>query len=363
MKLCSELSPFPMGGAGLGQLAFDGDDYYACLFCQERVLQLDRDFHAKAYLTTVRSYDSLCFDSVACCFWATIAGSGSRLFQLDTQFREVGCLCLEGKYEGRISAISVHACHNSIFLAFPSAVVEFDKEGRELGKLPPLRGIVTAMMVLCPGCLVVTRQGKRQVLHIFFDHGCKLKEYPLPHDYSVKSLVYNPCCQQVPRIDCLVSELSCYLKVSHCPVTCYELGFTPCICNHKLCNACFCGEPCHGEQDCDSVTDVLESIAMLQASLSCILHAQGSELQKVVAESQSVADILEANCEINKTITKVTCLEQVLYCKLETLEQICPENPHKLPCGRPCKPCGKFSNQCIPTLPYGGRFSDCHDPF
>ncbi len=66
----------------------------------------------------------------------------------------------------------------------------------------------------------------------------------------------------------------------------------------------------------------MESIALVEAALSHILNAQGEELQKVVACSESVEEMLEVNAQINKTITKVTHLEQVLYHKLEELSEL-----------------------------------------
>ncbi len=329
MKICTERTPIALGVSGLGQLAFDGCFYYFTLFCQEKILKTTTDFRLVGEFPTARSYDCLCYDSKAGCFWASIPQSATRLFQLDCQFQEIGCLCLHHNLRGKLTALAYHPCHHSLFLAFPCGLLEYNQAEETLTTLPPVPGLITACCVICPGYLLVTRQGKQQTLHSFFDTGEKIREYTLPHLCSLQSFLYNPCQGEVPHIDSIFTQQGCYPSYSKFPVTPHNLGFNPCICNHRICQHCCC-DPCCAPEE--SLSEVLESIALLETALSCILNAQGESLQKMVAESDSLEEMLEANQQVSQTITKVTRLEQVLYCKLEALEQIqpCPPKPCRL---------------------------------
>ena len=51
--------------------------------------------------------------------------------------------------------------------------------------------------------------------------------------------------------------------------------------------------------------------------LAHILNAEGEKLQKAVEIADNICELLEINQSVNKTITKITFLEQVLYAKLE----------------------------------------------
>ena len=68
---------------------------------------------------------------------------------------------------------------------------------------------------------------------------------------------------------------------------------------------------------------MIESIALMEIALSHILNAEGEKLQKVIATTNDIDKILCVNKEVNKTIVNVTHLEQVLYAKLEALQDNC----------------------------------------
>lgn len=331
------LTPLTLGDMPVGQFAFDGKYYYFTLFCQEKIIQTREDFCPIGTIHTGRAYDCLCFDQGSCCFWASISGSATRLFQLDCQMREIGCVCLSHELGGKITGLSYHSCDDSLFVAYATGVGIYEKKTQDFHVLPPVMGLITAVLVICPAYLLVTRRGKVQTLHYFFDNGEKIRETSLPEDCAVQDLCYNPCHCATPRLDILLREHSCYPNMSSVPVTAYELGFEPCICNHKICQHCCCATG-----PATPVEDVLESIALVEAALSHILNAQGEELQRVVAESCSVDEMLEVNSQINKTITKVTHLEQVLYGKLEELNEIASKD-----CFQREDCCHKLSSELI----------------
>ena len=66
----------------------------------------------------------------------------------------------------------------------------------------------------------------------------------------------------------------------------------------------------------DTMNDITESIALMEASLSHILNAEGEKLQKVIATTDDAQTLLAINQSVSDTLISVTQLEQVLYQKL-----------------------------------------------
>lgn len=318
MKFTQPPTPLSIGESGVRQMTFDGKYYYFTLYAQKNIVQTTVDFCPIGNFPTIRVYDCLCFDPKRCCFWATVQGCCTRLFQLNCGFEEVACHSLAGPVSGNITGLSYHVCHNSVWIAYPCGVVEYNMDTQEYQRLPEVSGLITSILTICPAYLFITRTGKKQMLHIYFDTGVKIKEITLPPTFTVRSILYQPCLCETPRLDFLLTQGGCYPQIAQIPITNYELGFDPCFCNNQLCEALCCAPA-----SCHPVEDVLESIALVEAALSHILNAQGEQLQKIVEDSSSVEEMLSANEKINETITKVTHLEMLLHNKLEALGKIC----------------------------------------
>ncbi|SHH88175.1 hypothetical protein SAMN02745196_01711 [Clostridium collagenovorans DSM 3089] len=125
---------------------------------------------------------------------------------------------------------------------------------------------------------------------------------------------------------------------------CKKQGMDPCDnpcndpCNRNCNDPCDdpcdnpCNNPCHdhchdhchnhcpggsGISKCQSITDIIESIALIETGLAHIINAEGEKIQKVIATTDDVNLINKTNETVTKLITKVTFLEQVLLEKLE----------------------------------------------
>ena len=129
------------------------------------------------------------------------------------------------------------------------------------------------------------------------------------------------CCLYV-----LASKQDCYPYILECvPVS---GTFCPGLCcNFKP------KPPCPEPKPCE---DLLESVALAQMALSNILNAEAEKLQKAIAATDDPATLLEVNQAVNRTVVNATFLEQVLYQKLELIQEIC----------EPCK-----SDSCSPLDP------------
>lgn len=319
MKFIQDPTPIPFGESSCRQFAFDGRYYYFTLYSQDKILQTTTDYKVISYHNTRRVYQCLCFDFKSCCFWASIAGCATRIFQLNMAMEEISSICLPDSFRGNITGISYHSCHDSLFLAFPWGVIEYLKKEKKTTEFTKSNDFITSVLVICPAVLILTRQGKKQKIQIYFDNDEKIKEITVPLESTLRHFIYQPCFSNTPRIEFLLTEQGCYPQILQVPVTCYELGFEPCFCNQQICEK-LCCPPCA----CHPVEDVLESIALVEAAISHILNAQGEELQQVIADCKSTEEMLQVNCKINETITKVTHLEMVLQHKLEALSKLSP---------------------------------------
>lgn len=324
------------------QLAYDGRFYYFTLFTQKKIIKTGENFSLEEEIPCQRIYDCLCFDPVDCCFWATVCGCATRIFQLTLDMTEISCHTLPPQFAGgKICGLSHHGCKDSIYIAFATTVGIFHKNTGEFHPLPPVKGLNLAILAICPAYLLLVRQGKKQMVYSFWDSGEEIRADPLPQSFTVQDFVYNPCHSAQARLDFLIRQGNCYTKISPVPVSPHELGFQPCICNHKICQyGCDC------DRNFQPVADIITSIALIETALSHILNAQGEELEKVVANATTTEEMLKVNAQINTTISKVTLLERVLYDKLEKITEFDQIPPHvKAEC------CHKFSAKLVEKTP------------
>ncbi|MEG0909615.1 MAG: hypothetical protein RSH78_04550 [Bacilli bacterium] len=85
---------------------------------------------------------------------------------------------------------------------------------------------------------------------------------------------------------------------------------------------------------CQSITDVIESVALEETGLSHILNAEGEKIQKALELSKDNADLLKVNASVESMVKAITILESVLQDKLH-LAELYPEPCPVVPCVLP----------------------------
>lgn len=81
---------------------------------------------------------------------------------------------------------------------------------------------------------------------------------------------------------------------------------------NKHCDCC-----CSDSNRKHSVNCIIESIALMEASLAHILNAEGEKLQKAIELACDTKELLAVNSSVQKTLIHITFLEQTLYSKLD----------------------------------------------
>ncbi|MGL5649451.1 MAG: hypothetical protein ACRDDY_16540 [Clostridium sp.] len=81
-----------------------------------------------------------------------------------------------------------------------------------------------------------------------------------------------------------------------------------------------------------AITDIIESIALMEAALSHILNAEGEKIQSVVGTltpsnpnviASSPTDLININSSVQKMVNTITMLELVLQNKLSSVHCSC----------------------------------------
>ncbi|MEG1609188.1 MAG: hypothetical protein RR348_04900, partial [Clostridia bacterium] len=83
---------------------------------------------------------------------------------------------------------------------------------------------------------------------------------------------------------------------------------------------CDCEKNC--AVSCESISDIMESVALEQAAISHILNTEGEKLQKLLSGSPTVDEMLCVNASVRDTIQDVTYLEILLLGKLKAVANL-----------------------------------------
>lgn len=67
-----------------------------------------------------------------------------------------------------------------------------------------------------------------------------------------------------------------------------------------------------------SITDLIQSVALQETALSHILNAEGEKMQAIIAMPDTTHEqMMELNASVNKMINAITRLEMLFHAKLE----------------------------------------------
>ncbi len=314
-------------------LAYDGCHFYLTVRCECKILQLSACFAQERCFETRRAYSALCYDLDRHCFWAAAEGNLSTLYRLNECLEEIDCIALRGpdNRPGSITGVSYDCCGHSLLVCFADGIVRVspDYPGEAETIITAKHEWFLGVLSLCPYILCYCMEDDRSSIRLYSHCGELHYKYPVPCDFELEGAVFWPCVKDFCHCH------FCVLRTKHCAypylcdyvLNCDAVCDTICPCNYELCRSCPCPKPCH-----DACNDVLESIALIEAALAHILNAEGEKIQKAVATADDTCQLLAVNDSVNKTLSKAVFLEQLLCCKLESLERCCDS------C-EPCKDC------------------------
>lgn len=304
----------------INKMAFDGCSYYFTLTNTNRILKTDKNMSIECCYDTCRNYEHICYDFCENCFWATSTSSFNCLYKLDCCMKEISCLQICNCYNvgDTITGISYNCSNDSIILSFTYGLIEVDKEYGECRVIFCEDDVcITGVICVSPGLIISAIRNEIPYIFIFNDKMKITYCYKLPCDYMLQDMIFNPCnceCDCNVAIDLLLVNRSCSAHIYKHVIDECTLGYVPDKCNYIICDKCCFDNP---DIDCStSYIHVIESIALIETALSHILNAEGEKLQKVIACSNNLNEILCVNKDVRETIISITHLENVLYDKL-----------------------------------------------
>jgi len=306
----------------------------------QEVVKLDSYFRVAECFPTCRCYASLCYDPCMQCFWASDERCPSVLYKLDECFREIDLIRLRDKKNdagvGIITSISYDCEEKCLLLATAIGLVWIsirDEEGLVTCVQKTHQWVTGAAAAGDCYFYCYLAEGKQKIRYCSKSEKVQW-ECCMPKDLYVDAAVfaYNPkkdeeCCLYV-----LASKHYCYPYILEC------VPVSGAFCS-GLCCKCQPKPPCPEPKPCE---DLLESVALVQMALSNILNAEAEKLQKVIATSDNPDILLEANQAVNRTVVNATFLEQILYQKLDLIQEICEPCKSDDPCS-PLEPDQKMS--------------------
>lgn len=353
------LNPAPCSLDPISSIAFDGCGFALPSAQGCGITKLDGSFCPIETLCTTRKYTFLCFDQRERCYWAS-AEDSPVLYQLDRWFCEIGCIKLLCQHNCHLCGISCDPCYGTLLLLYPDFIEYVDPCTGECQRFPNCTQaeMNLGIQALCGGYLLAYLKHDMQYIAAHCPGCGPQAEFCIPRGYSFEAMFLREQCHE-RNPGCTRYEVGLLLRrqcdqelvqlwmwvtccgehtppcppVPPCPPTppCPPIPPYPPYPPHTPCLPCCCGK-----------YEIMHSVALEEAGLAHILNAEGEKLQKVVAESTSVEELLKVNESVRRTITQITLLEGQLYSKLDVLTDICEEddpcdNPH-CPCGCDCEP-------------------------
>lgn len=307
-------------------IAFDGCFFYLTAPQECGISVFKRDFTLARSVVTGKPFSGICYDSTEKCFWATSGRHIDEVFKLDRSLNEIGRLQIKDCQKGCSGAVGISLnCENdTLLIAYKEQIVEVSKESG-LCKVVQRTcdGCFTAVLSIAPYFAAILQSGQSQVFQIYGGDGCPVKSFCIPDSYCIRDLLFFPCndrCRDELEFMLLATKHCHSTVILVCSIS--ACGMDLSCCNYKVCCA-HCGDdPCKGD-DCErQICDVIESVALIETSLSHILNAEGEKLQKAIELASCVEELLAVNRSVTKTIIAITQLEHQLFLKLDALSDL-----------------------------------------
>lgn len=295
--------------AGAG-MAFADNRFYVTTKNSKTISVFDCRMKLCEEICAEREYNSICFDSEECCFWASSAKCLGRIFKLDMCFAEIDCLAFNSC--GVITGVSYY-CEDDTF-----AIVSYGRVYKlcKCGELLPVdicKNDACGVAAAAPWLIVTSLQGCQQVVRAM-RYDIVVAEFCIPRGEYIEAIVFADACN-CAEFYCLVTNRGGFSRICRCNL---PIDLDVFECNFNIGKGCVEKHCRKHKAYCKA--DVIESVALVEAALAHILNAEGEKIQKIVATSCDPEVLLAVNKSVRETIIAATHLEHVLYDKLGLVE-------------------------------------------
>ncbi|WP_202621542.1 hypothetical protein [Anaerocolumna sedimenticola] len=307
-------------------IAFDGCYFYLTMPQNLSISKFDMSLRQVDIIKLNKQYSCICYDNIENCFWASVANINDLLYKLDTDMKEIDRIRINKctRLFGALSGLSFNCDKNLLLVTYKDSIIEIQKNGDTKCLSSARKGYYNAVLSIAPYYIVSIYTGKEPNIALFSDSGALIEVFSLSKVYRVEDIIlYSESDKEKKELTIfiLATKNNCYPRLLQ-----YHLnarGIELCKCNYKY--SYTTNDPQNKEQ---SISDLIESIALVETALSHILNGLGEKIQKTNQMADNINDMLEVNKSINKTIMNITQLEHILYAKLDSLGSISTQPCH-----------------------------------
>lgn len=302
-------------------IACDGCFFYFTMPKSCRIYKFSMDFLDKEIIEVNRPFSCICYDNSENCFWTSAEKINTLIFKLDCNMNEIDYIQFNSckRINSRIVGLSYNCEKNSLLIAFSESIAEISMEGGIICLQTAQRGCYNAVLSIAPYYVVSLLRENMQIITIYSCDGSQIKTFCFPKIYKIEDIIFCPCDQKnrtEVTLNILATKHCCYPRLLQCRID--AAGMALCCSNYECCHITRPGNKCSDQ----CVTDIIESIALMETSLSHILNALGEKLQKACQISNTIYDLMEINNAVNKTVMNITQLEHILYAKLDMISSL-----------------------------------------
>lgn len=271
--------------------------------------------------TLERKYLCICYDLIENCYWVIPECEPSLIYRLDKCFYEVGHISMKVARQQRAPiSLCCEDCGNGFWVCYPHQRIYVEKCSEKVKwyKNKYTQRINIGFIVQWEYNINCYWEGGRQIIESTSPCDGESINLSIPKDCKILGIA--PCSCNPSHKDCHFCVLllkSCsheFLLVEYCIEFSKELIVPCCPCSPEPSPPLLLPEPHHG-----GIYEVMHSIALEEAGISHILNAEGEKIQKAVAMSDNIEQLISVNDSVKRTLTQVTLLEGMLYSKLEAL--------------------------------------------
>lgn len=325
-------TPLPCGVNNIKGFTINCCDFFFLDHSGCKIIKWCQCTQAIETIGLVRRYLCFCYDPIEKCYWAVPECQPNLIYRLDTCFREIGHLTISGAYQQRPTSICSDNCENGIWLCYLYQLAFIEKCSGKVTwyKNEESSKINLGALIQCACRVNCYHNGNQQTIEVMSPCGHKSIELCVPRDYKFVGISSYPCKAEEGNCRfCLLLSKRCaqeFILTEYC-VDFSHGAIEPCCPCPPVPNP-FPPEPC--PPHCGGSYEIMHSIALEEAGLAHILNAEGEKIQKAVAISDNIEDLICVNESVKRTLTQVALLEGMLYSKLETLvncDGVCHSSP------------------------------------
>lgn len=274
-----------------------------------------------------QEYQLMYYDDMEGCYWAISVSRPHVIQQLDCTFCCVCEIAISDPSWQKPIALYCDDCRKGIVVNYlcETAVVGIKDKKTTWFKHELHNKTVSAYLYQCDYRVDAYQEYKHQIMQIVVCSTKKQFAISIPTNYKIVAML--PCCSEKSGLNCF-----CVLYFNLCSKTLVVINYCISASDKPL-------NPPHPIAKHCSFDEIIHSIALEEVGISHILHAEGDKIQKAIALSKNVEELICVNESVKRTLTQLTLFEGMLYSKLETIvssDEFSSSHKGCLPCAPLC---------------------------